>query len=210
MDIMGVPINIWHSLVVEEHTGIIMFIIAALVVRVLADIFHSRVKVVDTNLNGIHQAADIIAFYGSFAAVFFLILSGATGYLIQPYAVITAQADLMNKSLMALAALYFWAAFFFMRYWFGPKVWERKGLYLVMVLTAIVGLMFTAFTASIGAEITLGESGFQPLYNFFNFSWATFTFQPLEIGITGAVVLVGILLVLVMKRGAGKKPADTK
>jgi hypothetical protein len=158
----------------------------------------------------IHDASDKIAFLGSLAAVFFLIISGVTGYLIQPLAVIEAQPDLMNKSLLALGALFFWTAFFFMRYWFGPGLWERKGLYVAQVVTALIGLVFTALTASIGAEITLGQSAMEPVYNALNFSWATFTIQALEIEITGVLVLVGILLVLVLKRGAGKKSPDTK
>jgi hypothetical protein len=79
-----------------------------------------------------------------------------------------------------------------------------------MVVTALIGLVFTALTASIGAEVTLGQSALEPVYNALNFSWATFTIQSLEIEVTGVLVLVGILLVLVLKRGAGKKSAGTK
>ncbi len=196
MEVFGVPINIWHALVVEEHSGIIVFIMIALAVRVLTDIA-SRGKVASPRVLFIRSSSDTIAFLGSAAAVFFLLLSGITGYLIYPYSTLVSQDLLINKSLFALGSLFFWSAFFFLRYWFGSGVWKRAGLYLVYLLTAVLGFVFTSFTASMGAEITLGESGFQPLYSMFNFSWSTFTVQAVTIEITLALVVVGIVVALV-------------
>ena len=39
----------------------------------------------------------------------------------------------------------------------------------------------------------------QPVYDALNFSWRTFTIQPLEIGITGALVIVGVVVALLFK-----------
>ena len=60
--------------------------------------------------------------WAEFAAVVFLILSGITGYLIEPYSTLASDPLLLNKSHTALAALYFWAAFVFIRYWSGPRI----------------------------------------------------------------------------------------
>jgi hypothetical protein len=196
MEVFGVPINIWHSLVVEEHSGIIVFIMIALAVRVLADIT-SRGKVASPRVLSIRNASDVIAYIGSAAAVLFLILSGVTGYLIYPYSNLISTPLLINKSLFALGSLFFWSAFLFLRYWFGSGLWKRAGLYLVYLLTAVLGFMFTSLTASMGAEITLGESGFQPIYSALNFSWSTFTVQAITIEITAAVVVVGIVVALI-------------
>ncbi len=206
MEVFGVPINIWHSLVVEEHSGIIVFIMLALAVRVLADIA-SRGKVASPRVQNIRTASDVIAYVGSFAAVLFLILSGVTGYLIYPYSTLVSQPLLINKSLFALGSLFFWAAFFFLRYWFGSGVWKRTGLYLVYLLTAVLGFVFTSLTASMGAEITLGESGFQPIYSALSFSWSTFTVQAVDIEITAALVVVGIVVALIAYLRAPKPKA---
>lgn len=197
MEFLGVPMYVWHSLVVEEHTGIIVFIIAALAVRVLADIIW-RGAPESERLKSIHVGSDVIAYAGSFAAVVFLVLSGITGFLIQPYSTLVSEPILINKALLALGSLFFWTMFFFLRYWFGPRLWERRGLYITEVLTAIIGLIFTALTASVGAELSLGQSAFEPFYQAIGFSWRTFTIQPVDIAITGVVIVVGILLALIL------------
>jgi hypothetical protein len=196
MEVFGVPINIWHALVVEEHSGIIVFIMIALALRVIADIVY-RGKTAPPQVLSLRSASDTIAYLGSAAAVFFLLLSGITGYLIYPYSTLVSQPLLINKSLFALGSLFFWSAFFFLRYWYGSGIWKRAGLYLVYLLTAVLGFVFTSFTASMGAEITLGESGFQPLYSMFNFSWSTFTVEAVTIEITVALVVVGIVVALI-------------
>jgi hypothetical protein len=196
MEVLGVPISIWHSLVVEEHTGIMVFILLLLAVRVLADIF-SRGKVASPRVLSIHSASDTITYLGSIAVVAFLIVSGITGYLSVPYSSLISQPILIDKSLLALGSLYFWAAFFFLRYWFGPGLWKRAGLYAVYVLTALLGFLFTMLTASIGAELAVGESALEPVYSALSFSWSTFTLQPADIEITLALVVIGVVVALI-------------
>jgi cytochrome b561 len=197
VDIFGVPVGIWHGLVVEEHTGIAVFIILALVVRILTDLFvrgpnpSSRVQIT-------RQGTDFLSYWGSLAVVFFLILSGVTGYLIQPYSMLVESPLLINKSLMALAALFFWSAFFAVRFMAGPGLWQKRGLYLVEVVTALLGIFFTAITASVGAEITVGQSALEPVYRMLGFSWNTFLVQPLEVEITAGLIVVGVVLALVI------------
>ncbi len=210
MDLFGVPISIWHALVVEEHSGIIVFIMLMLAVRVLADIWY-RGKAATPLVLSIRSASDIIAYLGSFAAVVFLILSGITGYLILPYSSLVSQPLLINKSLLALGSLFFWAAFFFLRYWFGPGLWKRTGLYAVFVLTALLGFVFTTLTASMGAELAIGESALEPVYSAMGFSWSTFLVQPLDIEITLALVVVGVVVALVaLLRAPKSKIAPSK
>jgi len=196
MELFGVPISIWHALVVEEHTGIIVLIMLTLAVRVLADIWF-RGKAPTPNVLKIRSASDTIAYVGSFVATIFLILSGVTGYLSLPYSSLISQPLLINKSLLALCALFFWASFFFLRYWFGPGLWNKAGLYLVYLLTAVLGFLFTMLTASMGAEIALGESAMQPVYQATGFSWQTFLIQPVDIELTLALVVVGVVIALV-------------
>jgi len=210
MDVFGIPMGILHGMVVEEHTGIVIFIILSLVIRVLGDLTKSKIKMVSDQIPTIHSASDTIAFYGSAAAIFFLIVSGVTGYLIQPYSSITSEPILLNKSLFALAALFFWCAFFFNRYWFGPNLWSHRGLYLVQIVTALLGVTCIALAASIGAELTLGQSVLEPVYNYFNFSWSNFMLGTLEIGVTAVLVVIGIAIALVLKPKSGNQKKQTK
>jgi hypothetical protein len=210
MDIFGVPVNIWHGLVVEEHSGIMVLILVTLAVRVLADIWY-RGKVATPRVEGIRGASDTIAYVGAFACTVFLLLSGITGYLSVPYSSLVAQPVYLDKSLLALGALYFWAVFCFERYWFGPGVWKQKGLYLVYLLTAVLGFIFTMLAASVGAELTLGESALEPVYTALNFSWYKFSLQPVDIEITLALVVVGVVVALVaLLRGPKSKTAPNK
>jgi hypothetical protein len=197
VDILGVPVGIWHGLVVEEHTGIAVFIILALVVRILVDLVY-RGPNPSPRIQAIRQGTDFVGYAGSLAVVFFLIISGVTGYLIQPYSLLIQSPILINKSLLALGALFFWGAYFVVRLRFGSGLWQKRGLYLVEVVTALLGITFTALAASMGAELTVGQSAMEPLYNMLNFSWRTFLVQPLEIEVTAALVVVGVVLALII------------
>jgi hypothetical protein len=193
MDVFGVPINIWHGLVVEEHTGIAVFVILTLVVRILTDIIYRKPNS-PSWVQTIKQGSDFIGYAGSAAIVFFLILSGVTGYLIQPYSTLIASPVLINKSLLALAAVFFWLAYFLVRFRCGPGLWSKKGLYAVEVIAAFLGIMFTALTASMGAELTVGQSAMEPVYNALNFSWNTFLVNPVDIEVTVGIVVIGVLI----------------
>lgn len=195
MDILGVPVAIWHSLIVEEPTGISVFVVLVLAARVLTDIL-TRGKPPSDRVERIRQASDDISYAGSLAAVFFLILSGITGFLIQPYSSLIAQPILVNIAFLALGALFFWSAFFVLRFVSGPQLWSHRSLYFLAVLTAVLALLFDALAASVGAELSLGQSALQPLYDALNFSWRTFTIQPIEIGITLTLVIIGIAVAL--------------
>ena len=197
MQIFGVPVNIWHGLVVEEHTGIAIFIILALLARVATDI-GTRGKTPSPRALMIRQGTDFVAYAGSGLVVFFLVLSGVTGYLIQPYSMLIQSPILINKSLLALVSLFFWTAFFVVRYLMGPQLWEKKGLYFVELVTAFLGIFFTALTASMGAELTVGQSAMEPLYSALNFSWKTFIISPTDILVTAAVIGVGVLLAFIL------------
>jgi len=197
MEILGVPVNIWHGLVVEEHSGIAVFVILALVVRILVDLVY-RGPNPSARIQALRQGTDFIGYAGSLAVVFFLILSGVTGYLIQPYSMLVQSTLLINKSLLALGALFFWGAYFVIRFRFGSGLWQKRGLYLVEVVTALLGIAFTALAASMGAELTVGQSALEPVYSMLNFSWKTFLVQPLEIEITAALIVVGVFLAFII------------
>lgn len=196
MEILGVPIAIWHALIVEEPSGISVFIILALAVRVLVDIA-SHGRAATPRVEMVRAVSDHVAYAGSAATAFFLLLSGITGFLIQPYSAIVAQPILVNISLLALGALFFWSAFFVLRYLSGPEMWEDRPVYLLGLVTAFLGLLFDALAASIGAELSLGESALEPVYSALGFSWRTFTIQPLEIEITLALVIVGMVVAVI-------------
>lgn len=205
MDIFGVPISIWHSLVVEEHTGIAVFLVIALVVRILTDLVYRGPNQPQWTQT-MRQGIDFLAFTGSAAIVLFLIISGVTGYLIQPYSSLIASPLLMNKALLALTATFFWLAFFLVRFRAGAGLWEKKGLYATEVLTALLGITFTALTASMGAELMVGESALEPVYKMLNFSWSTFLVSPVVIEVTVGLVVIG-LIVAILFPSRIKKPA---
>jgi hypothetical protein len=195
MDVFGVPIQIWHALVVEEHSGIVVFIVLALALRVLTDLV-ARGTTPSLRVQAIRHGSDIIGYAGSLAAVVFLVLSSITGYFIQPYSALVASPLLINKALVALGALFFWCVFFLVRYWFGPGLWQEKRLYAVEVVAAFLGFVFTALAGSIGAELSLGQSVLDPFYKELGFSWRTFVVQPVEIEVTVAFLVIGILVAL--------------
>lgn len=197
IQVLGVPVGIWHGLVVEEHTGIAVFIILALVVRILTDLA-ARGPNPSPRVQIIRQGTDFIGYTGSLVVILFLIISGVTGYLVQPYSTLVGSPLLINKSLLALGALFFWSAFFLVRFVKGPALWQKRGLYFVEVVTAFLGITFTALTASMGAEITVGQSAMDPVYKMLGFSWKTFLVQPLEIEVTAALIVVGVVLALII------------
>lgn len=119
LDILGVPVLIWHSLIVEEPTGISVFVILVLTGRVVTDVL-TKGKSASPRIERIRQASDSISYAGSLAAALFLVLAGITGFLIQPYSSLIAQPILVNISLLALGALFFWSAFFALRFLLGP------------------------------------------------------------------------------------------
>ncbi len=81
-----------------------------------------------------------------------------------------------------------------MRFKRGPEPWQKKGLYAVETIGALLGIIFTALAASMGAELMVGRSALERLYSMLNFSWKTFLVRPLEIEVTAALVIVGVVL----------------
>jgi hypothetical protein len=155
-----------------------------------------RMLRVDSNaLKVIRADADAIAYLGALGAVFFLILSGITGYLILPYSDLSTTPIYLNKAIFALAALFFWAAFAFIRFWYGPGMWRMKGLYALGFVTALLGMLFTGLAGSLGGEISpYGESVLTPLYNYLGISWQAITLTQNEVYLS----LVGMVVVLVL------------
>lgn len=193
--IFGIPDATVHALVVELHTGIAVFAFLALLVMLVTDLFvrgrppTERVMVIRTD-------ADAIAYVGSLGAVFFLILSGITGYLIEPYSVLSTASILLNKSIVALGALYFWAAYAFIRFWFGPKLWRREGLYGLAFITAVLAILFTALAGSIGGELSpYGQSVMDPLYSALDINFRTLTLTQNDVYLTALAMAVAIIVV---------------
>jgi hypothetical protein len=194
-----VSMTILHAFVVEEHSGIVVFVFAAIIFRLLVDL-RVRNGAASGRVSAIRQGADVISYMGALAAVIFLVLSAITGYLIQPFSVLVSQPILLNKSLTALGALFFWAAFLVLRYEVGPSMWQDRELYAIGVITATLGFAFTAITGSIGAELTLGHSVMDPVYQALSLNLRVWTLQPIDIGITVVLVLIGIVLAVVVRR----------
>jgi hypothetical protein len=76
----------------------------------------------------------------------------------------------------------------------------------VQLVNAVLGIAFTALAASMGAEMEVGQSALEPVYNALGFSWKTFLVGPLELEITAGLVVVGILVVLLFP---SRKPKPT-
>jgi hypothetical protein len=149
--------------------------------------------------------ADAIAYVGAIAAVFFLILSGITGYLIEPYSTMVTSPLLLNKSLTALGALYFWAAYVFIRYWCGPGLWRKNGLYALAFITSIFAILFTTIAGSIGAKLSaFGESVLDPFYSALEISFSTFVLTQVDVYIT-----VGLMIVVIAVVGAAARISET-
>ncbi len=102
IEVFGIPISVVHGLFVELHTGVAVFAFLALVAMLLTDL-SLRGKPATTSVEIIRRDADAIAYIGAIVAVFFLILSGITGYLIEPYSTMATTPLLLNKSLTALS-----------------------------------------------------------------------------------------------------------
>jgi len=191
-EVFGIPIGTIHALVVELHTGIAVFSVIALVVMLLADILLRGKPQFAQQKKIIRADADAVAYLGSLGAAFFLLLSGITGYLIDPYSEISTVAIYLNKSEFALAALFFWAAYAWIRFQCGPGLWNKKGLYALEFVTAFLGVVYLTFTGSIGGEISpYQQSVLDPVYKYINWSWHTFTLTQNEVYLTlGAMVVV--------------------
>jgi hypothetical protein len=197
-----VSMTILHALVVEEHSGIVVFVFAAIIFRLLIDL---RVKnsAPSVRVRAIRNGADVISYMGAFAAVIFLVLSAITGYLIQPFSVLVSEPILLNKSLVALGALFFWTAFLVLRYRSGASMWKKRRLYAIAVITATLGFGFTAVTGSIGAELSLGHSVMDPVYQALTLNLRAWTLQPIDIGITLIITVIGIVLTAFLTHGVG-------
>lgn len=196
----------WHDFVVELHTGVVVFVVLAIALRVVVDLSHRGKAPVSARVLQIRQGTDFVAYAGSVLAVAFLIVSGITGYLLLPYSTLSTQPIYLNKALTALGALYFWALFAVLRYYCGPAIWEKKGLYGLAVVTAFFGLLFTTLAGSIGAELTIGQSVLTPVYNALSINFRQLKLQPIDVGITAAVLIVAIIIVifLPLKKGSAE------
>lgn len=208
-DIFGIPVSVFHGLVVELHTGVAVFAFLALLVMFLTDII-VRGKPSSERVQVIRRDADAIAYLGAIAAVFFLVLSGITGYLIEPYSVMANSPLLLNKSLTALGALYFWAAYAFIRFWCGPALWRKVGLYALSFITAIFAISFTALAGSIGGELSAyGQSVMDPLYKALGIDFRTLTLTQNDVYLTLGAMVVVIVIVGAVSMWAGKPTPST-
>jgi len=195
---MGVDIAIVHLMVAELHTGVVFFLYIALLIRLLTDLV-VRGRNPSARVQSIRVDSDIVAYTGSIAAVFFLILSGITGYLIQPFSDLVSSTILMNKSLTALTALFFFAAYVYLRSKAGPGMWNKRGLYAIAFITATLGTVSTAMAGSIGGELTVGQSVMDPIYRALSFSFKVWQVQPLDIAVTAGLIVVCLVLVIVLR-----------
>jgi hypothetical protein len=199
LEFLGIQMLTWHDLVVEFHTGVVVFVIFAIALRVVVDLGQRGKTTTSANVLEVRQGTDFAAYAGAVLAVVFLILSGTTGYLLQPYSDLVSQPILLNKAFTALAALFFWMAFAFLRYWSGPRMWEKRGLYVLAVITALFGLLFTTVAGSIGAQLSIGQSVVDPVYSALSIDMRHLTLQPIDVEITAALIIVGIVVVAVLK-----------
>jgi len=199
LEFLGIQMLTWHDLVVEFHTGVVVFVIFAIALRVVVDLGQRGKFTVSAQAQEIRQGTDFVAYAGAILAVVFLILAGTTGYLLQPYSDLVSQPILLNKAFTALAALFFWMAFAFLRYWSGPKMWERRGLYALALITALFGLLFTTIAGSIGAQLSIGQSVVDPIYQALSINMRQLTLQPIDVETTAALIIVGIIVVAVLK-----------
>lgn len=200
IEVFGIPISVVHGLFVELHTGVAVFAFLALVAMLLTDL-SLRGKPATTSVEIIRRDADAIAYIGAIVAVFFLILSGITGYLIEPYSTMATTPLLLNKSLTALAALYFWAAYAFVRYWCGPGLWRKAGLYALAFITSVFAILFTTIAGSIGAELSAyGESVLDPVYRALGISFNTLVLTQVDVYVTAGAMVVAVAVVGVAAR----------
>jgi hypothetical protein len=189
----------WHDFVVELHTGVAVFVILAIILRVVVAFNYPGNAAASARVQGILQGTDFVAYAGSVLAVIFLFVSGITGYLLLPYSTLVGQAIYLNKAFTALGALFFWAAFAFLRYWSGPEMWEKRGLYALALVTAFFGLLFTTLAGSIGAELSIGQSVLTPVYNALSINFQQLTLQPIDVGITAALLIIAIVIAVFLK-----------
>lgn len=189
----------WHDFVVELHTGVVVFVILAIVLRVVVDLRNMGKASVSAQVQEIRQGTDFVAYAGSVLAVIFLVFSGITGYLILPYSTLSSQAIYLNKAFVALAALFFWAAFAFLRFWFGPEMWSKRGLYALALVTAFFGLLFTTLAGSLGAELSINQSIMDPVYKALSINFHQWTLTTLDVEVTAALFVVAIIIVAFLK-----------
>ena len=172
-----------------------MFAFLALLAMFVTDIIN-RGKPPSERVQIIRRDADTIAFLGAIAATFFLILSGITGYLIEPYSTMASSPFLLNKSLIALGALYFWAAYAFIRYWCGPGLWRKAGLYALSFITAILAIIFTALAGSIGAELSpYGQSVMDPVFKALGIDFKTLSLTQNDVYLTAGIMVLLIVII---------------
>lgn len=194
-DVFGIPVSVVHGLVVELHTGVAVFAFLALIAMLATDVLFKRWLPAD-KVRMVRRDADTIAYFGAISATVFLVLSGITGYLIEPYATDASSLLILNKELAALGALYFWGAYALIRFWSGPRLWERRGLYALEFVTSILAIFFTAIAGSIGAELSAyGMSVMTPLYDALGVNFTTFTITQMDVYLTADVLAIAALLI---------------
>ena len=65
--------------------------------------------------------------------------------------------------------------------------------------TALLGLLFTTIAGSIGAELSIGQSVVDPVYNALSINMRQLTLQPIDVEITAALLIVAIIVVAFLK-----------
>lgn len=198
MQFLGLQMLTWHDLVVEFHTGVALFVAIALVLRILVDIA-ARGEEPSGRVRAIRAGTDFVAYAGAVSATVFLFMSAVTGYLLQPYTTLIGDPLLLNKAFTALGALAFWLAFALLRFLAGPGLWQRRGLYALAMLTAFVAFLFTTVAGSLGAQLSIGQSVMDPLYQALSINFRAQTMPPLAVGLTAVVLVLGIIVVTLWK-----------
>lgn len=194
ISIFGVQISTYHSLLVALHTGTAVLASLTLAARLVTDILF-RGKEPTERVVFIRRESDLFAYFLALFSVVFICFSAMTGYLIEPYSVLSTTPILLNKSIVALGALYFWAAFCFIRYWQGPRLWDRAGLYALAFGTAQTAMVFTTIAGSLGGELSpFGQSVLDPVYRTLGINVRALTLTQVDVYIT-AVLMAGLVVV---------------
>ena len=76
MEFLGAQMLTWHDFVVELHTGIVVFVVLALALRVVVDVRNSGRQSVSARVQQLRQGTDFVAYAGSVSAVVFLVPQG--------------------------------------------------------------------------------------------------------------------------------------
>lgn len=186
-----------HALTVELHGGFLALAFFAIVSTFICSLVLRFSKAPEGRAAKWFSRAgaylDAAGLVSAMAGVLFLVLSAATGMLVDPVSDLLGDPLVQNKIVLSLAALAIWSGLVFVRCALGRKLWTFPWVAGLYALFAVIGYVLVLTVITLGFTVVDGSSVLDPLWSFFGIDLT----KSIVMSTGGALaVLVGSIIVI--------------